>query len=46
MRRFVLAGLNALFFDPEVSLRAEHTQCEAGPKGRVKPLRMNPSPFH
>ena len=27
----------SLSFDPEVSLRAERTQCEAGPKGRVNP---------
>jgi len=25
-------------FDPEVSLRAERTQCEAGPKGRMNPF--------
>jgi len=28
----------SLSFDPEVSLRVERTQCEAGPKGRVNPL--------
>jgi len=30
----------SLSFDPEVSLRAERTQCEAGSKGR-----LNPSPL-
>ena len=33
---FPLQG-ESLSFDPEVSLRAERTQCEAGPKGRVNP---------
>jgi len=30
-----VTGQGALSFDPEVSLRAERTQCETGPKGRV-----------
>ncbi|KPL00958.1 MAG: hypothetical protein AMJ91_02300 [candidate division Zixibacteria bacterium SM23_73_3] len=31
-------------FDPEVSLRAERTQCEAEPKGRMKcRIEGNPS---
>jgi hypothetical protein len=37
----------SLSFDPEVSLRAERTQCEAGPKGRTSPCpNLETNPFH